>query len=78
MSFRNISTREVCLLLHEFGYTMMKWAPTYNVYFLFRSDLSFHDMNRHLDYATMSGVPHPWSKEEAVFVGYSDRRGNDA
>jgi hypothetical protein len=57
---------------------MMKWAPTYNVYFLFRSDLSFHDMNRHLDYATMSGVPHPWSKEEAVFVGYSDRRGNDA
>ena len=53
----------------------MKWNPSHNVYFMFRHDISLHDMNGHLDWKTPGGNPDPWQDKEddniALFDGYS-------
>lgn len=71
----SVTGREVCILLHEFKYQMMKWTPSYNVYFMFRPDISLHDMNRYLDWKTLGGNPDPWQEREdgdaILFDGYS-------
>ena len=70
-----VTGRELCILLHEFKYQIMKWVPVHNVYFLFRSDISLHDMNRHLDWNTLGGNPDAWQdrkdRKRVTFDGYS-------
>lgn len=67
-----VTGRELCILLHEFKYRLMKWTPAFNLYFLFRPDISIDDMNKLLDLKTLGGNPDPWQPPDthATFEGY--------
>jgi len=68
----SVTGRELCILIHDFKYQMMKWTSTHNVYFLFRPDLSLDDMNQHLDRSTSGGNPDPWQPTDVAMQTYFD------
>ena len=59
-----VTGRELCILLHEFKYKMYKWTESPDIYFMFRPDLMEFDMNRHLNWKTLGGIPIPWSADD--------------
>ena len=49
-----VTAKELCILMHEFKYKLYKYEPAFNIYFLFRSDIT--DPTATLDTATIAGV----------------------
>ena len=56
-----VTGRELCLFVHEYGYVLTKWASSYNVYFLFRPDLSVQDRYHVLSEKTLNGIDVAWN-----------------